>query len=211
MKVMASGLVLLLAAGATIAYGQYWGGYPSYHASTVGEGYARGMADLTRSQGMANLYNSEAAINWTEAQSREMDNRAKWTDTYFQMRDANRQYRAAERGPKTTMEQAVRFAQAGKPAPMSPSDLDTVDGEISWPKFLKTPQYAEDRQKLDELFGKRATHGGLSADDYVQVNRTTQAMLDTLKSQVKEIPPADYVATKKFIESLAYEANQAPS
>jgi hypothetical protein len=211
MRILTIGLVASLAACSAIAYGQYWGGYPSYHASTAAEGAARGVADVTRSQGMANLFNSQAAINMTEAQRNDMENRQQWTNTYFQMRQANTQYRAQERGPQTTMEQAVRYAQAGKPQPLSPSDLDTVDGEINWPVFLKTPAYAEERAKLDALYGKRAELGGITADDYAQINRATQAMLDALKSQVREIPPSEYVATKKFVESLAYEANRTPS
>ncbi|HBO44881.1 MAG TPA: hypothetical protein DD670_13320 [Planctomycetaceae bacterium] len=41
---------------ASAAQAQY--GYPSYHASTAGEGYARGMADVVRSRGEANVMNS---------------------------------------------------------------------------------------------------------------------------------------------------------
>lgn len=210
MRILTVALVASLVACAAVAYGQYYAGY-DYHASTAAEGYANGVANVTRSQGMANLLNSQAAINMTEAQKNEMENRQQWTNTYFQMRQANTQYRAQERGPQTTMEQAVRYAQAGKPQPLSPSELDTVDGAISWPMFLKTPAYADDRQKLEDLYAKRAKLGGITADDYMQINQTTQAMLDTLKTQVKEIPPTDYVATKQFLQSLAYEVNRKPS
>ena len=46
--------------------GSYGGGYPvSYHSSTAAEGRLRGMGDLVRSQGQANLDNSAAAVNST--------------------------------------------------------------------------------------------------------------------------------------------------
>ena len=211
MKVLLTGLAVLLVVYVSVAQGQYWGGYIDNHASTAGEGYARGMGDLVRSQGMANLDNSEAAINMTEAASRTMDNRQKWTDTYFQMRDANKKYRAQERGPKTSMEAAVRYAQAGKPKLLSPSDLDRVDGEISWPLLLKDARYADARTELEALFAKRAELGGITIDDYFMINRVTKSLLDQLKSQVRDVPAAEYVAAKRFVESLTYEANRPPS
>ena len=85
------------------AAAQYYGGaFIDNRASTVGESYARGYADVVRSHGTAILANSEAAINMTQAVRRDMENRDKWTDTYFQMRQKNRDYRAAERGPRPT-------------------------------------------------------------------------------------------------------------
>jgi len=208
MRILAFGLLAGLLAFVSIAKGQYYGGYVDNRAATPGESYARGLSDMTRSQSIANLNNSEAAINMTEAARKGMENRQQWTDTYFQMRDANRQYRAQERGPKATMEDAVRYAQLGKPAALSPSELDTVDGAISWPMLLQSPQYADYRAQLESLYAKRAEYGGITTDDYFQINRTTGAMLDALKTQVRNVPPAEYMAARRFIESLAYEARR---
>jgi len=47
------------------------GGY--HHASTVEEGAARGMADVIRSRGAANMMNSEAAINYEQARKSNID------------------------------------------------------------------------------------------------------------------------------------------
>ncbi len=41
---------------------------------------------MMRSQGQLNLDNSEAAKNYGEATSQAIDNRKKWTETYFEMR-----------------------------------------------------------------------------------------------------------------------------
>lgn len=211
MKTLAVGFAASLLALAAVARGQYYGGaYVDNRASTPAEGYARGLGDVIRSQGIANLANSEAAINMTEAARRGMENRKQWTDTYFQMRDANRKYRAQERGPRPTMEDAVRYAQLGKPEQLSPSELDKVDGQISWPIILQAPQYAPYRDKLDQLFSKRATLGGVTTEDYLEINRTTKDMLAALKQEVKEVPTDAYIAAKNFIQSLAYEASHTP-
>ena len=59
--------------------GGYFGGS---HASTAAEGQLRGMGDLVRSQGQANLSNSAAAINYSVARKNEIENRNQWTHTY---------------------------------------------------------------------------------------------------------------------------------
>src|SRR5262249_13148099 len=58
--------VLIVLAPATALQAQFfdnWGGV-SYHSSTVEEGIQRGYADVVRSQGMANLLNSQAATEF---------------------------------------------------------------------------------------------------------------------------------------------------
>ena len=190
------------------SYGGY-GGYPVYsRASTAAEGAARGMADVVRSQGEANLNNSAAAINATVARSNQIQNRAAWTSTYFDMRAENRARRAAERRPRATMADLVRYAQAGKPKQLSPSELDVVTGAVYWPAFLKGEDYAKSRAELEAVYARRSSSGAVSAADYVKVRGVTNTMLAQLKGQIKEIPPAQYTVAKKFLQSLAYEINR---
>jgi hypothetical protein len=196
-------VVALVGAGAALA--QYYPGYV-YKPSTAGESYARGFADVVRSAGQANLDNSEAAINYSEARKREIENQRLWTDTYFQMRKMNREYREAERGPRPTMEDAVRYAQAGKPKRLSPSELDAVTGGVSWPILLRDDRYSQGRAELERLFAQRAASGTIGAQDYLKIRETTDAMLEQLKGQVRDVPPSDYVAARRFLESLAYES-----
>ncbi len=187
----------------------YGGGYGGgYHSSTAAEGRLRGMGSLVRAHGEANLNNSAAAINYSSARRNEIENYSIRTQTYFEMRDYNRKARAAERGPRATMEQLVRFAQAGKPKPLSPSDVDTVTGTVDWPRWLKSDEFAADREKIEKIFSERANKGGLGRTDYMKARDVTDKMLADLKSQVGDAPPADYVASKQFLQSLAYAAGQ---
>lgn len=195
-------IVLLSAVGAMAQ----WGWNEGYHASTAGEGYARGMADVIRSEGEYNLTTSQAAINMTEARRREIENQKEWTDTYFRMREMNREYRAKEQGPRKTREDWIRYAQMGKPNRLSPSELDTVSGIIHWPTLLKTDAYSSYRAQLDELFAERAQTGSMSGDGLVKANQITKAMLEDLKGQITQVPSSEYMRARKFIESLAYES-----
>lgn len=202
------GVALVACAGLAVAQDYYYGGFPVYRSSTAGESYARGLADVTRSAGMYNLATSEAAINATEAQKKYIENRDQWTNTYFQMREANRAYREKERGPRPTMEDLVRYAQAGKPARLSPNELDSVSGKVSWPIVLKKDEFAEARQQLEQLFAKRSQQGSVGPDQLADIRQLTTSLIDQLKQQLqkREVSQMDYVAAKRFLESLSFEA-----
>jgi hypothetical protein len=186
-------------------FGGGWGGWQA-PASTAEEGVMRGMSDIISAQGQYNLNTSAAAINMTAAQRNYIENRDLATNTYFQMRSENKQYRAAEQGPRPTMAQAVRYAQAGQPKRLSPSEVDTVSGAIAWPAPLQAADYAQSRQQVEALFAKRAQYQGLAYQDQLAVKQLIDTMIETLKGQINDLPPMDYTSSKAFLQSLAVEA-----
>src|SRR5882724_3784882 len=104
--------VLIFLVPSAAAYAQ-WG--PSYHSSTLEEGIQRGYADVVRSQGMANLLNSQAATQYEAARKAYMENQMKATQTYFEMRRYNTEARRSERSTPLSMEQYVRLAREQAP------------------------------------------------------------------------------------------------
>jgi len=199
-------ILTLLSVAATAAKAQW--GYADNRASTVGESHARGVSDMVRSRGQANLDNSAAAINMTAARSQQITNYRDGTNTYFEMRAANKAYRAAERGPRATSEDWVRWAKEGAPKPLSPGEFDPVTGKIKWPVMLKASAFAKYRKQLDELFAKRATSDSLTIEDFIQVDKISKALLAALKAHIREVPPDLYIASKEFVKSLAYEVRR---
>ncbi len=192
--------------------GYYGGGYPVYsHSSTAAEGAMRGLSDVVRSQGQANLDNSAAAINYSVARSNELENQKQYTETYFAKKEMNRRARAAARRPRATMEDLVRYAQVGKPKPLSPSELDTVTGAIHWPVLLKTEPFERDATKLQKVFSYRAQGEAISQSEYREVRQVTKRMLADLKGQIREVTPTEYTTSKRFLQSLAYAAGQPTS
>jgi hypothetical protein len=186
-------------------------GYPYgyYQSSTPGEGYARGLADVIRSEGDYNLSTSAAAINLSIARQQEIQNRKLWTQTYFDMRDINRQvYDSEQKRLRGSPEDWIRYAQAGKPKRLSPSELDSLTGEIRWPILLTAKQYSDQRVELEKAFADRAYHGVMGAETFLKVLRLTEGLISSLKSQISALPSDKYVVAKRFLESLAYEAGQ---
>ncbi len=197
-------LVSILGLFPQAAGAQWW---VDNRAATPAESYARGVSDVVRSQGDYNLNTSEAMLNLSEVRRREIENARQWTDTYFEMRAANRAYRAEERQPRATSEQMVRWAKEDAPDRLSPSELDPVSGKVSWPVALKTDDFEKMRAEIESLYNKRAAGGVLTIDERRKLRDACNLMQTHLKDQIRDLPPSDYLAAKKFIDSLSYEAS----
>jgi len=210
------GLVGLLAAGygeSAFAQPGYYGGYGGYggvyRSSTAAEGYQRGFADVVRSAGIANLYNSQAALNYEDARSKDYDNRLKMTETYYTQRRMNQQYRNSERGTPATAEQLFRWAHRDVPRPLNTYEFDPVHGRINWPLVLKAPGYDEYRALVEQFFSMRAENPqNLNVGSLMEVQEVVENWLYSLKGDIKAFKPNDYIRARKFIESLAAEADK---
>jgi len=190
-----------------------WGGYGGMGgwgmnwASTAQQGAEMGMASVVRSQGYANLKNSEAAKNWEESKTMEMQNRLRWTETYFEMRKSNRENRAAEAGPPITQEQAIRLAKMAAPARLTSTQLDPVTGHIEYPLILTSDIYSQYRQQLDTLFSQRAASGGsITYDDFQAIQTAVTQFIEALQAHVGDYAAGDFGRARNFLDSLAHEA-----
>jgi hypothetical protein len=190
--------------------GGWWGG-GGYHASTAEEGAARGMADIVRSAGAANVMNSEAAGNWEDAKTKYIDNRVQGTEAYFDMRRMNTEARAAESGPRPTQEDLARYAKLRAPERMSVSEYDPISGGIAWPSVLQDDGYRQYRETLEAASTARLRSGYLTNDQRVAVRKAADGMTYYLKKNIRNLPPQQYVQAKKFVQSLSYELCSQPS
>ena len=207
-------LASLLVLGGTLlvraqGYNPYYaagggGGYD--HASTAEEGAARGMADVVRSAGAANLMNSEAAINYQEAEKKNIENHLLYTETYFQMKNINKQYRDAQRKPPPTQQQAIRMSKSQLPDRLSANKMDPLTGALAWPLGLRADSFKEDRERMDALYAERADKGFLTPDQYVEVKKLTSEMTDELRKYSQQLGGNASIEARKFLESLSYEA-----
>ena len=183
------------------------GYYGGHGASTFAGSYLRGLAAGAHAMGNYNRLTAEARLIHTDAYRREVLNHELAAQTYFAMRQANREARAAERGPRATPADLARFAAQAKPQRLSPSELDNT-GDISWPLLLEADEFLAFRVELQNTFSQRAANGRIGLDDHVKVRRTAAVMLEVLKSHVGGVDPIDYMVARRFIESLAFEARQ---
>jgi len=195
-------ILLLLVPSGVFAQWDY-----GYHSSTLEEGIQHGFADVVRSQGMANLYNAQALTEAQRARSAYIDNQYKATQTYFEMRRYNTEARRAERSAPLSTEQYVRLARVEAPQVLTNTQLDPLTGAIAWPKPLAGPEYAMFRAPIEKLFADR--YSGYST--FAQVQQAIQAFADQLKADIMKFQANDYVAAKKFLDSLVYAARGVQS
>lgn len=188
-------------------WGGGYGGWGMSWASTAQQGADMGLAAVVRSQGYANLQNSEAAKNWEDAKSMEMQNRLRWTETYFEMRKVNHEKRAEEAGPPITQEQAIALAKMAAPVRLQSTQLDPVTGHIEYPLILTQDIYKEYRDRLDTLFANRAASGGsIRFEDFQAIQSTVSQFIATLQKHVGDYAAGDYGRARNFLDSLANEA-----
>ena len=183
-----------------------WGG--GNFASTAQQGADYGMASMMRAQGYQNLQNSEAAQNYQSAQSQQIDNRKKWTETYFDMRKTNRKARADEAPSRISHEDAIRLAKSVAPPRLSSTQLDPVTGHIQYPLVLQDSIFTPYRSELDSLFAGRASSGsGLQFQDFQAIRKTVSKFMEVLKEHVKDYPSSEYGKARVLLNSLSNEVN----
>jgi hypothetical protein len=208
---------LLLVLSPVVADAQYygWGGggffVPRWGGagSTVAGSYAAGMGQVIRAQGMYNLTTSEAMINAEEARRRELENKQLATQTFFEMRRMNREYRAAEEAARRP-ERSPYDVRGQRPVAstrptLNPSQLDPVTGEIAWPPALRDDAFAPAREQLEHLFMTHAQH---SANPYFAADVRAQCDLlrQTLNARVMEVASQDFADANRFITALSETA-----
>ena len=179
------------------------GGFGGTAASAAMMGYAA----MLQARGMANLQNSQAAINWEKAKTAEIQNRLVWTETYFKMRQINHDMRLAERHPAITMEEAIKLAHDAAPARLGDAELDQVTGRITYPEALRDERYVGLREDVDAFFRRRATtHGSVDFNDLQHVETIIDLLNAELRSNVARYAAGDYGHAATFIERLGHEA-----
>ena len=210
LRFVAAVVAVATASAAGPAWAQYGGGWGfnrGGYASTAGQAADYGISEVLRAQGYQNLKNSEAANNWEQAKTKEIENRLRWTETYFEMRKTNREARAAEAGPPITQEQAIRMAKMAAPSRLGSTQLDPVTGHIEYPVILTSDAYKTYRERLDRLFAVRASSGGsLQFEQFQQIQGTVSEFIDALKSRMGDYAAGDFGRAKNFLDSLANEA-----
>ena len=217
-----TGLILLplvlgfvVLAYATSTQAQWRGGWGvDNRASTVAEGRGRAMSDVIRARGQYQMDSAQARVTRSEARSRELDNHLKAGQTYFAMRNMNREQRFGTAEDKYAHKRAneekyFRHAQKGSPDQLSSRQLDPITGKINWPFSLMDEKYAPYRQELDKQFDAWARGGGYPTYEvYKQVRKASGEMLALLKKDIKTMETKDYLQAKNFINALAHQVEQ---
>ena len=183
------------------------GGYGYYGGGTAEGNYFMGLAQVIRAEGQYNALTAQGMVSFEDARSKYIDNVNRWTQAYFQMREANDEYQRQKFARNKHSRETLALAAASEvPLPLSSYELDPVSGKIKWPAPLLEPEYAELRTDLDQLLALRATSG--QTGTAAQIREDIRQLREALRSNIETMPANDYIATRKFLDSLDYSIVQ---
>lgn len=183
------------------------GGYSGMGYGSIAAGELHGTADMIRGIGEANRNSATANVLNEKAEEQNIQNWYDSVQAYFKAREANREFRRREELPISSQEDRVRYSQSRLPRRLNDSELNRDIGDIRWPAVLMAPEFAEHRERLEELFYNRSYYNsGLASSNYVEVKAETERMLATLQNFVDVTEPQAYLYARNFIQGLGYEA-----
>lgn len=195
--------LLIDAADAGVAHA--W--YRPYNRRGYGNAY-NGAANLIRAQAMANASNAQAALNYEQARAQYLENKKKWTADYYQSKEERQARMAREREKnKLSTETLAEIARAERPKVLGADALNPATGHITWPEVLREEEFATLRVHLEEQFAQQARTSP-NRGSVTKIHAQTQEMLSLLRSHIEEMPANDYIAGRRFLDSLDYTARQ---
>jgi hypothetical protein len=145
-----------------------------------------------------------------EVRSLDLDNQLKTTETFFEKRRRNEEYRTQHPRTRPTYEALVKICNAKKPERLVQSQLNGA--KIVWPEVLQRGEFEEDRKAIETMFLLRgAKKYGPGSEISAEVQKLTYRMRGSLKTMVRDVHQMEYIAAKNFISGLAYEVQLPPN
>jgi hypothetical protein len=188
-----------------MAYGYGWSpyGYGYGYGQLGGTAYgnaAMGMADVIRAQGSYNEATAAAAIDAEKARSQYIKNQEEWLAAYREHKRLGELHRDEEIAKSRARVQRYQSASRQRqPELLGRNEYNAATGELYFPDALLGPEYADSRQRLQDLFAIRARAGANPKTDREIVD-LTNAMLAALARQIETLRAPDYIAARQFLE-----------
>ena len=157
-----------------------------------------------------NLAASQAALNWQTAANMVMQDRLEVTEMREEAKQARAalyrsrqaEHRLAERRKAKENRPVAKTALSG----LSPEQFHRQTGEILWPQALRVEAFEVARHELEQL---AADHAASRNNVVKSGNREVRSLIEQTKSELREqihdIPAAEYIAARKFLDGLAKE------
>ncbi|MCO8121077.1 hypothetical protein NHH03_04955 [Stieleria sp. TO1_6] len=175
-------------------------GYSNNRASTVAEGYARGLSDVIRSRADARAMDAQTATELQNTRAQYYQNRVLAAQTFVEQKRLQDEYQNEQRA--TDRYKLSAYLETKKLNPLGDSEFDESSGQINWPPILDQPQDESTRQLINDVFAKRAKQGSLSSQDYLQGTATIKKWRQELVAYKDLFPKPDLQEAARFLNRL---------
>jgi hypothetical protein len=184
----------------------------------------RGNAEVVKSQAAiaaahASVITNAAATNAAVAKAADdleriramaMDNDLKAAKAFYDRRKMYAQYQAQRAAQRSKNNDLARRSKANTER-ASIYEVDPLRGRIFWPSVLKREEFADARAQMEALFAERnVRQTGLGSNFCRQAKALTGQLRDQLRELVDDLSPSEYVAARKFLDTLSFEAQMPP-
>lgn len=184
----------------------------------------KGSADVAKAQAavitaQAAVIASVAATNAARAKAVDdlekiramaLENDLKAAKAFYDRRKMYADYRAQHAAQTNSKEDLARRAKPTTDRATA-YQIDPMRGRVFWPSVLKRDEFADARDMVDELFAQRnSNQAGLGSNFCRQTKVLATNMRGQLREMIDELPPADYLAARKFLDTLVLEAEMPP-
>ena len=103
----------------------------------------------------------------------------------------------------------MALAKQQAPDTLSEREYDRTIGRLNWPALLSSDEFAAERKALNRAYMARTpADAGPASAFHSNVWQLAQTMETKLKNKANEVGSAEYLASKNFLQSLAYESQQ---
>ncbi len=155
----------------------------------------------------AGATNAKTLETLEQVRGLKMDNDLKRAKTFYDKRALHAGYQGLNEKKRPNQEDIIRYSKAFRPSRLAGSQLSMVKNEKSWPAVLQREEFSEQRLQLKCLFAQRGATE--SHDIALTVQAVAEEMRVALRSMIRQVPPDQYLAGRKFIDGLAYESRFA--
>lgn len=180
------------------------------HSSTLTEGALRGQSAVIGSIGQTVYLDSLAAINYTEAYKRAIENSVALTKSYYERREIRDEY-MQKYGPKAFVGEArKKFIEYYQPKRLSAQEFNSQHGKLSWPHILRQQQFAPLKERIDEAFAMRdPSNSGDGSTTHREIFPLCNALTGLLRENIGNMTSDQYINGLEFIRSVELESRTA--
>lgn len=180
------------------------------HSSTFTEGALRGQSAVISAVGQTVYLDSLAAINYTEAYKRAIENSVALTKSYYERREIRDEY-MQKYGPKAFVGEArKKFIEYYQPKRLSAQEFNSQQGKLSWPHILRQQQFAPVKERIDEAFAMRdSSNSGDGSTTHREIFPLCNALTGLLRENIGNMTSDQYINGLEFIRSVELESRTA--
>lgn len=183
----------------------------SAYLNGLGNAY-RGWGQAQRDAATARVDNERARQIYLQNQRDALQNQRQWNDERMAFRREGEARRHAEYEKQLEAYRkwkAMKYGDSDATIRTTPKEVHPETGQINWPTVLRETQFESDRERLTNLFARRA-QTGLTSDLTNAIHESVQSLRQRLVSQISRWPGEDYLEARRFLEALDTEARHAP-